>query len=204
LIAFYNYLEIPVTFAVRGQIVETESDMLTRLLDSPIKHDIAGHGYYHRTFSSISDIEAQNELRLLSIGFKKFNINPRSFVFPKNRVGHLSLLENHGFKCYRGEGGFLKDELSIKKQGHLYDIRPSFHTGLTYNPIFLKKIVDISCNHKLPFHIWFHPRDVYETKGRSTERNIERVLLPIYRYAKKKEKCGALSFETMHSVIEKP
>ena len=204
LIDLYNDLEIPVTFAVRGQITETESDLLTRLLDSHIKHDIAAHGYYHRTFSSISDLEAKKELQLLSIGLKKFRIYPKSFVFPKNEIGHLTLLEKYEYKCYRGWGGFRKDELSIRKQGHLYDIRPSFHIGTTYNPVFLKKIVDISCKNKLPFHIWYHPRDLYETRGRSTEKNIESVLLPIYRYAKKKEKYGILSFETMRSVVENP
>lgn len=203
LINLYSSLEIPVTFAIRGQITETESDLLTCLLDSPIKHDIAGHSYYHRTFSSISSLEAQKEMQLLSIGLKKFGINPKSFVFPRNEVGHLSLLEKYGYKCYRGKGGFPRDELSIRKQGNLFDIRPGFHTGVTYNPIFLKNIIDISCKHKLPFHIWFHPRDLYETRGGPTEKNIERVLLPIYRYAKKKEKCGTLSFETMHSVIGK-
>lgn len=203
LIEFYNHLEIPVTFAIRGQLTETKSDILELLLRSSIKHDIGGHGYYHRTFTTISTREAQNELELISIGMKKFGIYPKSFVFPKNKVGHLSLLEKFGYECYRGESGLGKDEMCVRKRGRLYDVRPGFHLGVTYNPVFLNKMIDLSTRNKVPFHLWFHPRDIYETGGRSTLRNIDCVLRPIYKYAKKKEKDGSLSFETMCSIVEK-
>jgi peptidoglycan/xylan/chitin deacetylase (PgdA/CDA1 family) len=177
--------------------------MLGLLLESSVRHDIGAHGYYHKTFTSLSALEAQSELELISFGMKKLNINPKSFVFPKNKVAHLCLLERFGYECYRGEGGLGKDEMWIKKQGRLYDIRPGFHLGATYDPLFIDKIIDISTRNKVPFHLWFHPRDVYETRGRGIRANINYVLLPIYKYAKNKEKAGELSFETMHSVIEK-
>jgi len=122
-------------------------------------------------------------------------------VFPKNEVAHLSLLEKFGYKCYRGEGGIIRDGMFIKKKGQLYDVHPSFHLGLTYNPIFLDKIIDIAASNKSPFHLWFHPRDVYETRG-STQKTIERVLLPLYKYAERKEKEGTLEFKTMRSIVE--
>jgi hypothetical protein len=134
---------------------------------------------------------------------KKFGINPKSFVFPKNQVAHLSLLEKFGYECYRGEGGLGKDEMCVKKRGGLYDVRPGFHLGVTYNPVFLNKMIDLLTKNKVSLHLWFHPRDIFETRGRSMSRNIDRVLLPIYKYAKKKEKQGKLNFETMHSITEK-
>ena len=203
LIEFFDSLEIPVTFAIRGQLTEIKSTMLGLLLESPIRHDIGAHGYSHKTFTSLSAFEAQSELKLISSGMKKLDINPKSFVFPKNKVAHLCLLEKFGYECYRGEGGLRKDEMWIRKQGRLYDIRPGFHLGATYDPLFINKIIDISTRNKLPFHLWFHPRDIYETRGRATRANINHVLLPIYRYAKNKEKAGELSFETMCSTIGK-
>ncbi len=203
LIEFFKSLEIPVTFAVRGQLTELKCSILELLLESPIKHDIAAHGYYHKTFTSLSAREAKHELELVSYGMKKFGIRPRSFVFPKNKVAHLSLLEEFGYQCYRGEGGLGKDGLSVERQGRLYDIRPSFYLGVTYNPLFLRKIVEISIKNRAPFHLWFHPSDLYETGERSARRKIERVLLPIYRYAKKKEKKDELNFETMSSIIKR-
>jgi len=203
LIEFFDSLEIPVTFAIRGQLTEIKSTMLGLLLESPIRHDIGAHGYSHKTFTSLSALEAQSELKLISFAMKKLGINPKSFVFPKNKVAHLCLLERFGYECYRGEGGLGKDEMRISKQGRLYDIRPGFHLGVTYDPLFIDKIIDISTRNKVPFHLWFHPRDIYETRGRGIRENINHVLLPIYKYARNKEKAGELSFETMYSVIGK-
>jgi len=203
LIEFFNCLEIPVTFAVRGQLTEIEGSVLELLLESSVKHDIGAHGYYHKVFTSLSTLEAKHELELISSGMKKFNVTPKSFVFPRNKVAHLSLLKEFGYECYRGEGGLGKDELSLKKQGRLYDIRPSFYLGVTYNPLFLSKIVDISAKNRVPFHLWFHPSDLYETRRESARGRIDRVLLPIYKYAKNKEKEGELNFETMHSISDK-
>jgi len=203
LIEFFNCLEIPVTFAVRGQLTEMKGSVLELLLESPVKHDIAAHGYYHKTFTSLSTLEAKHELELISSGMTKFSINPKSFVFPKNEVAHLSLLEEFGYECYRGKGGLGKDGLSIRRKGRLYDIRPGFYLGVTYNPLFLNKIVDISTRNRVPFHLWFHPSDLYETRERSARGKIDRVLLPIYKYAKKKQKKGELNFETMYSIIDK-
>ncbi len=203
LIEFFDCLEIPVTFAVRGQLTEIQDSVLELLLESPVKHDIAAHGYYHRTFTSISTLEARHELELISFGMKKLNINPKSFVFPVNKVAHLPLLEKFGYECYRGEGGLGKDAMCIQKEGRLYDIRPSFYLGVTFNPLFLNKIIDISIKNRLPFHLWFHPSDIYDTREGSARRKIHRVLLPIYRYAKNKEKRGELNFETMHSILGK-
>jgi len=202
LIRFFDELEIPVTFAVRGQLTETRSEVLELLVRSIIRHDIGAHGYYHRTFTSLTKTEAQNELGLISTGMNKFHIKPRSFVFPKNKVGHLSLLERFGYVCYRDEGGLLKDGMYVKKTGQLYDIHPSFHLGATYNPIFLDKIINIAAKYRVPFHLWFHPRDLYEARG-SVQRTIDRVLSPVYSYAKKEEKKGTIRFETMYSLAEK-
>lgn len=203
LIEFFNSLEIPVTFAVRGQLTEIKCPVLELLLESPVKHDIGAHGYYHKAFTSISTLEAKRELELISFGMKKFNINPKSFVFPRNQVAHLSLLEEFGYECYRGKGGLGKDAMSVRMQGRLYDIRPSFYLGRTTNPLFLNKITEISTKNRVPFHLWFHPSDFYETRGSSARGKVDRVLLPIYKYAKNKEKAGELSFETMYSIIGK-
>jgi len=105
----FNDLEIPVTFAIRGQLTEVDDSILALLLKSSPKHDIGAHGYYHKPFKNLSRSEAENELKLISVGMKKFGIVPTSFVFPKNSVAHLDLLEKYGYKCYRSYGGFMND-----------------------------------------------------------------------------------------------
>jgi len=201
ILEFFDLIEVPVTFAVRGQLAETRNETIRMLSRSSVKHDIGAHGYYHRPFKDLSRAEAQKELELISKGFEKFGIRPKSFVFPKNKIAHLPLLHKFGYKCYRGEGGLPRDGMYIKKVGQLYDVHPGFHLGCTYNPIFLDRIIDISARNRLPFHVWFHPRDLYETKG-STRININRVLLRLYKHARKRASQENLKFETMSSIID--
>jgi len=37
------------------------------------------------------------------------------FVFPKNIIAHLDLLEKYRYKCYRSYGNFINDDMYIKK-----------------------------------------------------------------------------------------
>ena len=200
-VELFNDLEIPVTFAVRGQLTEVDDSPFKLLRKSSVKYDIGAHGYYHRQFKDLSYSEAENELEMISVSMKKLGIIPRSFVFPNNSVAHLNLLEKYGYKCYRSYGDFMKDCMYIEKWGQLYDVHPSLYLNQGINPIFLKKIVDIAVTKKLPFHIWFHLWNFGES-SRSIKKNVRRMLLPLLSYAKRKEMSGELTFETMLSAVE--
>lgn len=198
----FNDFEIPVTFAIRGQLTEVNGSILELLLKSSVKHDIGAHGYYHREFTNLSRNEAENEFNMISAGMNKFGIVPRSFVFPKNSVAHLDLLEKYGYKCYRSYGDFMNDCMYIEKQGRLYNIHPSLYIDQGASFTFLKKILDISIAKRLPFHIWFHLWNFGETKE-SIQRTINKVFIPLFKYAEKKKKSGMLTLETMLSATEK-
>jgi peptidoglycan/xylan/chitin deacetylase (PgdA/CDA1 family) len=200
--AAFNDFEIPVTFAIRGQLTEVNDSILELLLKSSVEHDIGAHGYSHREFTNLSRNEAENELNLISEGMKKFGIIPRSFVFPRGGVAHLDLLERYGYKCYRGVGDFMNDCMYIEKQGRLYNVHPSLYLDQSISSMFLKKILDLAVAKKLPFHIWFHLWNFGETKG-SIHRTVNRVFYPLLKYAKKKENNGLLDVETMLSATEK-
>jgi len=196
-----NDFEIPATFAIRGQLAEVDDPKLG-LLRGSVKHDIAAHGYYHKEFTNLSRSEAKMELRMISEGMKKLGFNPRSFVFPRNSVAHLDLLESEGYKCYRGHGDFLKDRMFIEKRGELCNICPSLYLDGGTSFVFLKKFLDISIARKLPFHVWFHFWNFGETKE-EIQRSIKKVFLPFFSYAKRKERSGVLRFETMLSAALK-
>lgn len=193
----FNDFEIPVTFAVRGQLTEVDDSVLG-LLKSSVKHDIGAHGYYHREFTNLSRNEAENELNMISTGMKKFGIVPRSFVFPKNSVAHLDLIEKYGYRCYRGYGNFINDCMYIERKEQLYNIHPSLYLDEGTSLVFLKKILDIAIVRKLPLHVWFHLWNFGETKE-AMQKVIKKVFLPFFSYAKRKERSGALSFETILS-----
>lgn len=198
----FNDFKMPVTFAIRGQLTELNNSILELLLKSFVKHDIGAHGYYHKKFTNLSRNEAENELNMISSGMKKYSIIPRSFVFPKNSVAHLDLLEKYGYKCYRGYGDFINDCMYVEKQGQLYNIHPSLYIDQGTSFAFTKKILDISIAKKLPFHVWFHLWNFGETK-KSIESSINKLFFPMLNYAKKKEENGLLTFETMLSAAQK-
>jgi len=198
----FNDFKIPVTFAMRGQLTEVNDSILELLLKSSIEHDIGAHGYYHREFTDLSRNEAESELNMISAGMNKFGIAPKSFVFPKNRIAHLDLLEKYGYRCYRGYGDFMNDCMYIERKGQLYNIHPSLYLDEGTSFVFLKKILDISIARKLPFHVWFHLWSFGETKE-AMQKIIKKLFLPFFSYAKRKERSGALSFETMLSAARK-
>jgi peptidoglycan/xylan/chitin deacetylase (PgdA/CDA1 family) len=198
----FNNFEIPVTFAIRGQLVEVDNLILESLLESCVEHDIGAHGYFHREFTNLSHNEAENELNMISEGMKKFGIIPRSFVFPRGCVAHLGLLERYGYKCYRGVGDFLNDCMHIEKQGKLYNVHPSLYLNQSISSMFLKKILDLAIAKKLPFHIWFHLWNFGKTKG-SIQRAVNNLFFPLLKYVKKKERSGLLNVETMLSATDK-
>jgi len=196
---FYDF-EVPATFAIRGQLTEVDTSILKLMLKS--KHDVGSHGYYHRDFTKLSYDEAENELHMTSEGMRKFGIIPKSFVFSRNRVGHLDLLEKYGYKCYRGRAGFINDGMYIEKRGKLYDIHPSVFIGQSVTTTFLKKIINVGIKSKLPLHLWFHLWNFGETRE-SMQRSISKVFFPLFSYAEKKVKSGVLTFETMLSAAKK-
>ena len=202
LVDVFRRYETPVSFAVRGQVIELKYSVLDLLLDSSVKHDIGGHGYYHSDFTVFSRKEAENELGLISSGFRKKGLVPRTFIYPKNRVAHLDLLSDFGYKCFRGSGNIFEDRMCIEKQGNLVDVHPSAFLGQNFTTIFVKRMLDIAEVKRLPLHVWFHPWNFGADKS-SIEKNVEKILAPILSYARKKVDNDLLSIETMLSASEK-
>ena len=198
----FDDFEIPVSFAMRGQLTEIDSFNWKLLRESSVRYDIGAHGYYHRRFENLSRNDAESELKMISLGMKKLGIIPRSFIFPNDSVAHLNLLEKYGYKCYRSYGNFKTHCMYIERHGRLYDIHPSLYVDRSLSSLFLKKIVDIAVAKRLPFHIWFHLWNFGET-NESIEKSTKKLFFPLLNYAKKKEKSGELTFETMLSAAEK-
>ena len=199
----FNDFEVPATFAVRGQITEVADNILNMLINSPFKHDIGAHGYSHRNFQSLSRKEAEEELEKIAAGLRKFNVVPKSFVYPRNMVSHLDLLEKFNYECYReAAGSFFGDHMYIEKKGGLYNIQPSLYLNLSITPIILERILDVAISKKVPLHLWFHPW----TFGDSDElikKYVKNVFVPFLKYAQTKKRSGVLTFETMLSATEK-
>ncbi|MGD6850550.1 MAG: polysaccharide deacetylase family protein [Candidatus Bathyarchaeia archaeon] len=194
----FEKFEVPITFALRGQLAELENPSIDSLLNSSIKHDIGTHGYYHIKFEKISRHEAEVSVKLATEWLKRLGLTPRSFIFPANSVNHLDVLEKYGYSCYRGAGSLTKDVMAIKKVGNLINVCPSIYLQKKMSPAILKGMVDISVVRRLPLHFWLHLWNMGSTID-EIQQNIRNIMVPFLSYAKQKEKNGYLTFQTMLS-----
>jgi len=202
LIQLFDEYEVPVTFALRGQVTEIDNSIIDLLLNSKVNHDIGAHGYYHTPYSHLSEDEANKEFELISKGMGKYGIKPKSFIFPKNEVAHLSLLEKWGYTCFRGPGNWIKDGMFVKRYGNVFDIHPGLYLGKCHNPRLFDNLINLAITYVAPFHVWFHPRDLGDSEKAANKR-IKKVFHPLLEYAKEKQEEGVLSFDTMYSLVDK-
>jgi peptidoglycan/xylan/chitin deacetylase (PgdA/CDA1 family) len=200
LLEAFNKYDFPATFALRGQLTEIEYSLITQILNSSTQHEIAAHGYSHRVFTALSEAEAQTELAMIKAGMMKYHISPKSFVYPKNQIAHLNLLEKEGYLAFRGLGSFSKDGMYVKKCGRLFDVHPSLFSEF-YESYISKKILSLAIKYRAPLHIWFHPWNLGAPE--EAAKRITKGLLPLIKYAKEKKNQGLINFDTMYSIARK-
>lgn len=77
-------------------------DIVEKILSTRVSHEIGYHSFSHVPFSEcsreVAEVEIKEGVRLT----KELGINLKSFVFPKNMIGHVDVLKEYGFEIYRG------------------------------------------------------------------------------------------------------
>ena len=127
-----NDYNIPATWAIVGHLFLSECDglhtdlntptsdwfncsdeqgwiapeLVNNLIQSDVNHDIGSHSFSHVDFSHSGCTEdvVRSELLACRQAADRWDVNLRSFVFPRNEVYHKDILGEYGFKCYRGKG----------------------------------------------------------------------------------------------------
>ena len=109
--------------------------------------EIASHSFTHIIFDDKTTTK-EKALNEFINGFnilERQNIQPISFVFPRNRINYLKELKNAGFKSYRGvEPSWYRNLTgNLKKACHIFDqalsitppvATPSYRDGLLNIP----------------------------------------------------------------------
>jgi len=70
--------------------------------ESPVAHEIGSHSFSHVEFGDVSRELARAELAASVDAANERDVELDSFVYPRHRIGHLDLLSEYGFTCYRG------------------------------------------------------------------------------------------------------
>ena len=87
-------------------------DIIEKILSNRIEHEIGYHSFSHIVFSECSREVAEAEIKMSDKLAKEFGITLKSFVFPENKIGHVDVLKENGFKIYRGENGCRRSDPS--------------------------------------------------------------------------------------------
>lgn len=113
LLALFDKYEIPATWAIVGKLFlppKAENDLWhgKDIVDEIAKHknqEIACHSFSHILFGDpkCTKENAEAEIKKCVEIAEKNNIKLNSFIFPQNSIGHLDILKQYGFICYRGK-----------------------------------------------------------------------------------------------------
>lgn len=79
-------------------------DVVDRIGDASVDHEVAAHGFTHVHFQHdrSDEVFVEEEIRRAVRAARGRDVSPASFVFPVNKVAHRNLLPDHGFISYRG------------------------------------------------------------------------------------------------------
>lgn len=229
LLAIFDKYGIHATWAIVGSLFlpsreYVESDSLWRGADivkeirSHKNQEIACHSFTHPEFTKLSLKEAEEEISQCLHLAKKSGVTLQSFVFPRNLIKHLGVLNKYKFCAYRGPEGaknkilqmldyllLIPHSSKITKQGSLLNIPGTmyylsargFRKYIPYQIRVNKAINGI--NHAIKngsiFHLWFHPIDLADNS-----KNLLRGIEEIMAYVKKKEKEGVIKSQNMQEI----
>jgi hypothetical protein len=102
--------------------------LVEKILACPVSQEIGCHSFSHPIFAEpgCSRQTAETELAECLRLAREFGVEMRSFAFPRNRVGHLDVLREQGFSCYRGpEPTWYESDRgpkALRRFGHLVDV----------------------------------------------------------------------------------
>lgn len=103
--------------------------LLEKIRACPVPQEIGCHSFSHVIFGDegCSRATAESEIAACVKLAQELGIEMRSFAFPRNQVGHLDVLSDYGFTCYRGPDPLWYEQDNgkrsiIKRLAHLWDV----------------------------------------------------------------------------------
>jgi hypothetical protein len=102
--------------------------LVERIIKCPVPQEIGSHSFSHVIFGDpgCSVETARSEIQACIRVSEEIGVTLRSFAFPRNQVGHLDLLAEHGFRCFRGPEPRWYDQPGLpgvlRRMGHLWDV----------------------------------------------------------------------------------
>ncbi|MEA3056893.1 MAG: hypothetical protein QOD30_2325, partial [Actinomycetota bacterium] len=79
-------------------------DIVASIRARPLSHELASHSFGHVVYGDpgCPPAAAADDLRAWNAAARASGITGTSFVFPRNRIGHLDMVSAAGFRSFRG------------------------------------------------------------------------------------------------------
>jgi len=94
--------------------------LIKMIRECGVEQEIGSHGFSHVLLGDpeCSAATARSEIAAAVKAATELGIEMRSFAFPRNKVGHLPLLAEFGFNCYRGQDEVWYESVAQRKWYH--------------------------------------------------------------------------------------
>ena len=102
--------------------------LVEKILACPVAQEVGCHTFSHVIFGDpgCSRAAAESEVAECARLAREFGLSLESFAFPRNRVGHLDVLRDYRFTCYRGPDPvwYESDRVppSLRRLARLWDV----------------------------------------------------------------------------------
>jgi hypothetical protein len=102
--------------------------LIKKILACPVPQEIGSHSFSHVIFGDrgCSRETAKSEIEACVRAAAEMGLTLHSFSFPRNQVGHVDLLAEYGFVCYRGSEPCWYQRPGrphiVRRLGHLLDV----------------------------------------------------------------------------------
>ncbi|MDP2923544.1 MAG: polysaccharide deacetylase family protein [Candidatus Omnitrophota bacterium] len=139
-------------------------DLIEKILNSTVKHEIACHSFSHIDCREevCSEQILRKEIQECKNAASIYKVELKSFVFPANYIGNRKVLKEEGFISYRIDKNVLgfpqKDAYGLWRIPTTAHIGlPSYNWSLDYYLRRCKTIIERAIKYNRLCHFWFHP-----------------------------------------------
>jgi peptidoglycan/xylan/chitin deacetylase (PgdA/CDA1 family) len=185
--------DIPITWAVCGKSAEEDRQSYSAIWGSE-RREIGVHTYSHidATVTSSEKFRSDIEKCILSLGLE----SPRTFVFPWNREGHFDVLQEFGFRVFRGRDRAIGNPI---QKGGMWNIRPVYYVDQKSlgAEALMKKYLDVCVALSTPFHLWTHPWSLVSKGGTGP---MMRTMESLFEYVAEMRDRGVLMTSTLGEI----
>ncbi len=102
------------------------SELIDLIRRCPTKQEIGSHSFSHVIFTSCGRATAEDEVDASLAAARQAGIEVTAFVFPRNRLAHLDVIAQRGFRIFRSPEPSWHEQAKrrgwLQRFGHLFDI----------------------------------------------------------------------------------